>query len=165
MISAKGLTEDEVRHLVCHDTAQLAPAFRLAVAKSINECLLAGLDPKVYETVRSAEVQSAYYALGRTVVPPSYTVTNAATADHSWHIFGLAVDVISAAKGWDVSDMWMQLVAAHFKANGCDWGGDWQKPDKPHFQWGQCSASPDDETRSLYNSRGPSAVWDYWDAQ
>ena len=160
MISAKGLSEDEVRSLVSHDISLLAPLFRLAVAKSINDCLKVGLDAKVYEACRSNEVQTAYYALGRSVIPPTYTVTNAPTADHSWHFFGLAVDVISASKGWDVTPMWMRMVAAHFKANGCDWGGDWQHPDYPHFQWGRCKPSPSDEARSLYASGGNHAVWE-----
>lgn len=159
MISAKALSEDQVRSLVSHDTSLLAPQFRLAVAKSINDCKLAGLDAKVYETVRSNEVQQAYYALGRSVIPPHYTVTNAADALHSWHIYGLAVDVISASKGWDVTDLWMQMVAAHFKANGLDWGGDWHHPDKPHFQWGGCETTPSDDDRALFQSAGKEAVW------
>lgn len=159
MISAKGLSEAEVRDLVCHDLNQLAPRFRLAVAKSVNDCLKVGLDAKVYETARSNEVQGAYYALGRTVVPPHYTVTNAASADHSWHLYGLAVDVISASKAWDVSVVWMKMVAAHFTANGCDWGGSWRHPDYPHFQWGKCKDSPSDEARRLYAEGGKEAVW------
>lgn len=160
MISAKALSEDEIRDLVCHDLTVLAPAFRLAVAKSINDCHGEGLDPKVYETRRSNEVQSAYYALGRTVIPPHYTVTNAKDASHSWHMYGLAVDVISAKSAWEVTPLWMRLVAAHFKANGCAWGGDWTHPDFPHYQWGRCRATPSDEARRLYAEGGSEAVWE-----
>lgn len=161
MISNKhtALSEDEVRALVCHDTTVLAPKFRVAVNKAIADCNAAGLDAKVYETVRSEAVQSAYYALGRTVTPPHYTVTNASSAMHSWHAYGLAVDVISESRAWDVSEPWMRMVAAYFKKNGCDWGGDWVKPDFPHMQWGKLKKSPSDEARRLYAEGGKEAVW------
>jgi hypothetical protein len=53
----------------------------------------------------------------------------------------------------------MQLVAAHFKANGCDWGGDWTHPDFPHYQWGGMKKSPSDHARELYAEGGKEAVW------
>ena len=40
-----------------------------------------------------------------------------------------------------------------------DWGGDWKKPDTPHFQWGACKPSPSDQARALLASGGMVAVW------
>lgn len=159
MISAKGLTEAEVRKLVMRDIDALAPRFRDAVRAALTECRAAGLDATVYEARRSDEVQRAYYALGRTVVPPRYTVTNASTAQGSWHFYGLAVDVISASRGWSVSGEWMRAVAVIFKRHGSAWGGEWRTRDLPHFQWGRCAASPSRRARELYDTGGLIAVW------
>src|SRR5436309_6912181 len=80
----------------------LAPKFREAVEKAIADCAAKGLDAMVYETYRSQELQSLYYCRGRSVVPPSATVTNAASNLFSWHGYGLAVDVVSRSHEWDV---------------------------------------------------------------
>src|SRR5207248_8442207 len=109
----------------------LAPAFRAAVEASIARCN-AGPQPlraMVYETYRSNALQQIYYARGRTVKPPSGTVTNAPTNLFSWPGYGLAVDVIHEVKRWDAGDGWFAAVAAVFKQHGCKWGGDWTHPD------------------------------------
>lgn len=159
MLSAKALTEAEVRSLVRRDLSELAPRFRAAVQAALADCHRDGLDATVYEALRSDEVQRSYYALGRTVVPPTYTVTNARTALGSWHAYGLAVDVISASRGWGFSREWIEGVAARFRRHGCDWGGDWRQQDLPHFQWGRCGASPSARARELLASAGLPAVW------
>src|SRR5690349_457620 len=107
MLTARALSEAEVRKLLRRDTCELAPKFRKAVDASIAQCRgfrsdawPNGLDAMVYEAVRTEAVQQAYYALGRTVIPPTYRVTNAKSAMWSWHFFGLAVDVISESRGW-----------------------------------------------------------------
>lgn len=142
------------------DPELLAPAFRAAVDAAITECHAAGLDAMVYETYRSDELQAVYYARGRTVVPPHDTVTNARSNLYSWHGYGLAVDVISRSKEWNVSDAWFASVATIFKKHGCKWGGDWTSPDKPHFQWGHCRPSPSDLARELIRTKGVEAVWE-----
>lgn len=168
MLTPKLLSEAEVRKLVRRDTRELAPKFRRAVDTAIAQCRAFrsdawpnGLDAMVYEAVRTDVVQQAYYALGRTVIPPVSRVTNAKSAMWSWHFFGLAVDVISESRGWKFGDSdhtdgdeleWIREVARIFKANGCDWGGDWPQRDYPHFQWGRLRASPSDRARELYSS-------------
>src|SRR5207253_6732431 len=111
-----------------------------------DECQQKGFDAFVYEAFRSNELQAIYYARGRTVIPPTGTVTNAKTSLYSWHGYGLAVDVISKSKLWkpDRGEGWFRDIAQIFKAHGCKWGGDWTKPDTPHFQWGECKPSPSD---------------------
>lgn len=144
------------------DLMKLAPQFRVAVEKAIEQCNAIGLDAYVYEAHRSEELQAAYYERGRTVKPPDKPVTNAKSALYSWHIFGLAVDVISRAHGWNPpgGEGWFERVAAIFDANGCRWGGHWKQRDLPHFQWRLCKPSPSDEARRLYHEGGVRAVWD-----
>ena len=137
----------------------LAPQFRDAVEKAITACNADGLDAFVYESYRSQELQSEYYARGRTVIPPHDTVTNAASNLYSWHGYGLAVDVISRSKQWDQPEEWFAKVAEHFRANGCRWGGEWKMKDLPHFQWGMCKPSPSDQARALMVGGGMRTVW------
>ena len=154
---SSGTTNDGLR--VNNDLGQLAPLFRDAVEHALAECHQQKLDAVVYEAYRSQELQANYFARGRTIKPPLYTVTNAPNNQYSWHGYGLAVDVISRAKGWNAGNEWFHKVAEIFKKHQCKWGGDWKKPDLPHFQWHLCKASPSDEARRLLNSEGIPAVW------
>ena len=140
----------------------LAPLFRDAVSAAIVECNDAtnALSAMVYETYRSNELASVYFARGRTVKPPLGPVTNAPNNLFSWHGYGLAVDVIHRTKEWDVSDDWFAKVAVIFTKYGCKWGGDWKSPDRPHFQWGKCKPGPSDMARQLIRTRGVEAVWE-----
>jgi hypothetical protein len=156
MLSVKASAD--VRALVRRDLSELAPKFRAAIEAALAECHARDLDAYVYEARRSDEVQRAYYELGRTLVPPAYTVTDAKTALGSWHFYGLAVDVISRSKGWGAGADWINQVAAVFERHGCAWGGRWTKPDLPHFQWGRCAASPR-QAPTIYRERGLEAVW------
>jgi hypothetical protein len=144
---------------VHNDLNELAPLFRAAVAKAIAECRAANLDAIVYEAYRTQELQSEYFARGRTKRPPLSTVTNAPSNLHSWHGYGLAVDVISESKRWDAGRKWFEDVAAIFERNNCKWGGRWKSADLPHFQWHKCKASPSDEARRLITIQGAQAVW------
>jgi D-alanyl-D-alanine carboxypeptidase-like protein len=145
---------------VNRDMMVLAPKFRLAVEDAIAELNAKNIDATVYETHRSAELQAAYYARGRTTVPPHQTVTNAESNLYSWHGFGLAVDVISKELNWSAPEEWFATVAEAFKKRGCRWGGDWKMKDLPHFQWGQCKPSPSERARELFAAGGLAAVWD-----
>nr|WP_315428164.1 M15 family metallopeptidase [uncultured Albidiferax sp.] len=152
--------------MVNRDLNRLAPAFRQAVEAAIAECERQGLDAIVYEGYRSQALAAMYYQRGRTVKPPDKPVTNALTNLHSWHGFGLAVDVVHRTKFWSPleGDAWFRWVGAIFKDNGCTWGGDWKMADLPHFQWGRCPASPSDVARQLINSQGVQAVWAHFGA-
>lgn len=144
---------------VSRDVLLLAPKFRDAVDRAIADCATRGLDAFVYEAYRSHELQMIYFARGRTVVPPTRPVTNASSNLFSWHGYGLAVDVISRARDWDVPASWFASVAECFKAHNCKWGGDWVMKDLPHFQWGPCRPSPSDRAREILASEGLEAVW------
>jgi hypothetical protein len=137
----------------------LAPLFREAVEHALEDCRARQLDAYVYETYRSTELQALYYARGRTVIPPLKRVTNASDNLYSWHGYGLAVDVISRAHGWNRPESWFRDVATSFKNQHCRWGGDWVMRDLPHFQWGRCKPSPSDLARQLLRAEGIEAVW------
>src|SRR5882757_3148358 len=94
------------------DCAKLAPRFQKAVEAAILECVLGGLHAYVFEAFRSQALQAAYYARGRSVIPPDKPVTNASSSLYSWHGYGLAVDVISRSRHWSAPDSWFAQVAA-----------------------------------------------------
>ncbi len=145
--------------VVDRDLGKLAPAFRLAVDAGLAACRADDLDVIVYEAMRSEELQALYYARGRTIIPPTRPVTNARSALYSWHSYGLSVDCISQAHGWDRPWTWWVAMAAHFERAGCKWGGAWTHPDPPHLQWHLCKPSPSDRARELLASGGLPAVW------
>jgi peptidoglycan L-alanyl-D-glutamate endopeptidase CwlK len=145
--------------LVSRDMTLLAPRFTKAIEAALAECKSKGLDAYVYEAYRSNELQAMYYARGRTVIPPEKPVTNAPNNLLSWHGYGLAVDVISRARRWDQPREWFEEVAEVLKRFEVKWGGDWTKPDLPHFQWGKCKPSPSDFARQLIGAEGMQAVW------
>ena len=162
MLDAQHLTDAQRAAMVQRDLDGLAPKFHAAVQLALGGCHAANLDAVVYEAVRSDALQQAYYALGRTVVPPTAPVTNAASALYSWHGYGLAVDVISQSKQWTAGADWFHQVAQIFKRQGCEWGGDWlgnMSDDSDHFQFGGMKPSPSSEARTLYASGGVEAVW------
>lgn len=143
------------------DLTLLAPKFRASVEAALAECLAAGLDAFVFEGFRSQELQTLYYARGRTIIPPTRTVTNAPSNLLSWHGYCLAVDVISKAHLWSPpeGEKWFAGVAEIFKRHDCKWGGDWKMADTPHFQWAACRPSPSDAARQLIHVQGVEAVW------
>lgn len=155
MISKKGV----INPAISNDLSICAPLFAQRVKAAINEANEVGYDIMLYEAERTEETQAAYYALGRTVIPPKETVTNAAHAIGSWHFYGLAGDFISKAKRWEVPLSWMEKVAEIFKKHGLDWGGDWEHPDYPHYQFSGLHKSPTDRAIELYNQGGREAVW------
>jgi hypothetical protein len=157
-MSDKGGAEPSVNR----DLTLLAPKFAQVVIQAINDCRQAGLQAMVYEGYRSNELQALYYARGRTIIPPTHTVTNAPTNLYSWHGYGLAVDVVHETAYWTppTGEKFFADVAAIFKQRSCSWGGDWKNPDTPHFQWGACKPSPSDQARQLLAAGGLRAVWE-----
>ena len=146
------------------DLELLAPKFRQAVEAAMLACEAKGLHVKVNEAFRSNARQAFLFAQGRT--RPGPKVTNAPTSLTSWHGYGLAVDVIHKTLAFKPfgddrakNEQWFEDVGAVFKANDCNWGGDWTHPDTPHMQWGHCRPSPSDRARALIASGGVQAVW------
>ena len=144
---------------VNRDLTLLAPRFHEAVEFAIAECQQRGLDAFVYEAFRSDEIQRIYYARGRTVIPPQKPVTAARTNLESWHGYSLAVDVIHRTQLWSAPEEWFANVAEVFGRHGCKWGGNWRRPDLPHFQWGRCKPSPSQAAMLLARTEGVESVW------
>ena len=125
--------------------------------------MLAGenIDIRVVQSLRSWDEQAALYAEGRTT--PGSVVTNAQPG-HSYHNFGLAVDVAPFDMGipdWNDSHFAWRRIVAIGESVGLVSGSTWRTfPDWPHFQMtGQFPVSPDDAVRSVYLAGGLSAVW------
>lgn len=137
----------------------LAPGFRRRLEAAVADATGAGLDVVVFETGRSDELARLYYSHG---------VSHAKDALHTWHHYGLAADVISKSREWDVypgpdgsggDPKWFGLLASIFKAHGLDWGGDWRTlKDYPHWQLGGLRASPRDAI-TILSTQGIQAVW------
>ena len=133
----------------------LAPKFREAVQAILDQMG----DAKVSETTRTFARQSYLYGFGREYDDGRGIVTNASSNLTSWHGFSLAADLVHATLEWDAGDKWFRLLRDTAVANGCQSGGDWHHPDKPHVQYGTLKDSPSDEARSLYAEGGVEAVW------
>lgn len=122
---------------------------------------------EVVQGLRSWYDQQQLWLKGRdatgNVVDESLVVTNAPPG-HSWHEFGLAVDVVPRSllpvKGWvPDSILWGMItkIAESFNL-GC--GSCWQHKDLPHLQLtGKFPVSPTDEVRQLYTEGGIFKVW------
>lgn len=68
---------------------------------------------------------------------------------------GLAVHVISRARGWNAGEDWFRRVAAIFRVDWVRWGDDGVMKVLPHFQWGRCKPNPSDRARELHARAGP----------
>lgn len=110
-----------------------------------------GIDLITTSTRRDNASQDALYAQGRT--KPGKIVTNVKGGD-SKHNFGVAFDIVPTRHGvpiWgtkgngldqdptddntDDLEVW-ERIAAHGRAAGLDWGGDWKSfKDLPHFEY------------------------------
>lgn len=123
---------------------------------------LTGEPIRVEQGLRSWSKQAEIYAQGRTA--PGEIVTNAPPG-HSWHEFGLAVDVcplsLLPTVNWTPeSPIWTDM-GSKGKSLGLFWGGDFSHPDRPHFQLtGTFPVSPDDETRQVFKDGGMLSVWE-----
>lgn len=140
------------------DLSKLAPRFRTAVERVLAEMKDHGHTPMVFEAFRSPERQAFLHGFGREYDDGRGKVT-ASPAGHSWHEYGLGVDVICAKRGWDAPPAFWRALGSAARGAGLTWGGDWSHPDLPHIQWGKCRPSPSDEGRRLLKQGGLAAVW------
>ncbi len=117
---------------------------------------------RVTQGLRTWNEQALLYAEGRT--GPGAIVTNAPPG-HSYHNFGLAVDLVPLTQGltldWNVTHpVWKRLVQVGTSL-GLTAGAQFRSfPDYPHFQLtGSLPASPDDNVRKVFQSDGIVGVW------
>ena len=94
-------------------------------------------------------------------------VTNA-QAGESWHNYGVAADLVfndanggqSWPDGGEYTKLWTRL-GELAEGNGLEWGGRWNKPDRPHVELHpDRSASDAGSMKDEMNAGGLEAVWD-----
>lgn len=154
---------------VTSTTTLLAPRFRAAVQRVLDDMIAWGYTPMVFETHRTDERQAFLYGFGRDYDDGRGIVTHSATADDTWHGYGLAADIVDSMKLWGApADFWHVLGCSarrHGLVWGGDWNGDWSSADerfvdRPHIQWGApMRRSPSARAIQLRNTQGASAVW------
>ena len=120
---------------------------------------------RVTEGLRSWNEQQRLYEQGRTT--PGKIVTNC-PGGHSWHQYGLAVDVCPNDESkpvwtpdWNENHPnWKrieQVAASMGFTCGCAFR---TRPDDPHLQLtGRFPANPDKEAQGLFRDGGMEAVW------
>lgn len=150
----------------------LHPKVTEAARKTIEEAKARGMTVGLHSGLRNSEEQDNLYALGRTrenpdgktpTKPMGNIVTNA-RAWHSWHNFGIAVDLVYKDDHGDWTwakklDDWKALGAVG-KMYGFEWGGDWQTfTDLPHFQMLGKILSLADARQVLFD-KGMDALWE-----
>lgn len=142
---------------------EVIPALAEKIRK-MAEILVLDSPPVIFritQGLRSWSEQSKLYEQGRS--QPGGIVTQA-KAGHSWHNFGLAVDLVPFEQhllDWNVRHpVWGRLVNVG-ESIGLVAGADFRTfPDFPHFQLtGRLPASPDDEVRQIFLQAGIIGVW------
>ena len=134
----------KIKELRRNDICDLAPKFREKIIKLMEECskiepmnvsgIIFQFDLIVFETSRSNELQQIYY---------SQRTTNARHAFYSWHFYGLAIDIISKSRNWNVPLKWWDKLGEIVRSNNLRWGGDFRKiKDYAHIQWKDMVDSP-----------------------
>lgn len=143
------------------DMMKLAPVFAAKVFDLLHRVGDEGFDPFVFEGFRSDDRQAWLFGCGRDYDDGRGIVTDASDGRHSWHRYGLAVDIISKSNRWDApANFWLSL-RDHALQLGLTPGATWTRPDRPHVQW-HCDGmfvTPSDHAWALLQSDGAEAVW------
>ncbi len=141
----------------------VCPRLADKVRQLASMLVLEGITLRVTQGLRSWADQDALYAKGRTA--PGPVVTNA-PGGHSYHNFGMAVDVVPMdAEGqpdWNVSHPAWQRIVTVGTSLGVDSGATWRTfKDWPHLQMtGRFpEGAPDDEARQIFKDAGAMALW------
>lgn len=135
------------------------------LAKAIEQMAvilsLENIESRVTQALRSWDEQDKLYAEGRSA--PGKIVTNA-PGGHSWHNFGLAVDLAIIEAGvidWNANHPAWQRMIQVGEMLGLLSGSTFRTfPDNPHFQLtGKFPISPNDEVRMIFKHVGMEGVW------
>ena len=112
----------------CRDISELTPLAQEACRLFLKECEKRGIDIFITETYRSQERQNELWEQGRT--KPGNIVTWTLNSRHT------------GRKAWDIACKGgvlynagiLSMAGAVGKELGITWGGDWETPDRPHFE-------------------------------
>lgn len=108
---------------VYRDPSQLLPTFADTLEVLFQRLRARGLDPELYEGLRSEERAARLQELGFSQ-----------TGSKSVHCWGAGADIVSASKGWS-DDAFFDALGEEAQALGLTWGGSWTTlVDKPHVQ-------------------------------
>jgi peptidoglycan L-alanyl-D-glutamate endopeptidase CwlK len=113
---------------------RLHPKVRGKVSAFIKACEKVGINLRITNDggMRTFNEQDALYAQGRTT---SGDIVTNARSGKSYHNYGLAIDVVEIKNGVAIwNNPRQNEIVAIAKKLGFEWGGDWSRPDKPHFQ-------------------------------
>lgn len=147
--------------------AEVHPKLAEKVRSMAELLALENIEIRVVQSVRSWANQQALYNEGRdaqgNIANPKQVVTHAQPG-HSYHNFGLAVDVApfnGVIPDWNANHPAWKRIVAIGESVGLVSGANWRTfPDWPHFQLtGQLPVSPDDAVRAAYETGGQEAVW------
>ena len=143
------------------------PVLADKVRKMADQLKISGVTIKVTQGLRSWNDQLSLWLKGRdvqgNVIDASKIVTKAAPG-HSWHNFGLAVDVAPFTDNtpdWNLDHpVWKKIVSVG-TGLGLESGSEWRTfPDWPHFQLtGKWPISPDSEVRQTFLDGGMDQIW------
>lgn len=145
------MTDETLRQLRVRDRGMLAPAFNDKITALLEIMEAEGHDPVIFETLRLPQVQAEYFRRGS---------SKQKDVRRSMHGHGLAVDIISLAKGWDYSDEWKADLKRACERLSLTCGGLWKSPvDWPHVQWGSIPGAVPDSLVAAYNAGGLYGSW------
>jgi hypothetical protein len=141
---------------VIRDPKKMVSPAKEAAIKALAACQTMSVKVWVNETLRSQEVQDAYYLQGRDILEnvnakrkiAGLTPINESENKNiiTWtlkskHSSGKAMDLYPVDKTgkilWSGKKSDFQPIADIIKPFGFDWGGDWDAKnlDLPHFEW------------------------------
>ena len=140
---------------------EIHPYVASKVKELADRLLLEIIEIRVVQGLRTYGYQAQLYEQGRST--PGNIVTNCKPG-HSYHNFGLAVDVCPFVGGkadWDDTHPAWKRIADLAVSIGFVAGANFQHfVDKPHLQMtGKFPVNPTDEVRQLFDAGGIVEVW------
>lgn len=138
------------------------PRLAQLIGQMAEMLALENIEFRVTQALRSWDEQDKLYAEGRSV--PGRVITNA-PGGHSWHNFGLAVDLAIVQSDGSIDwnpehPAWKRMIQVG-EMLGLLSGSTFRTfPDNPHFQLtGLFPISPNDEVRVIFKHVGMEGVW------
>jgi peptidoglycan L-alanyl-D-glutamate endopeptidase CwlK len=144
--------------------AQVIPPLGALIRKMVGNLMVAGIEVRVTQGLRSIADQDALYAQGRTV---SGNIVTNAPGGYSMHNFGLAVDLCPGIIGktpwtpdWTAQDTSYKAMVTAGVALGLNAGANWHTfVDIPHFQLPGLPNTPTELMRHDLSLGGLSMIW------
>lgn len=132
--------------MTCRDINELTPLAQKACRLFLKKCSEEGLRIFITETYRSQARQNSLYAQGRTTsgLIVTWTKSSRHTSRMAWDIACVGDNLYDAEV--------LNKAGAIAKELGIIWGGEWNVPDRPHFEVTEKWAEPVEEKEVRYNN-------------